>query len=92
MHESHPASRPHPNCPSSESDTPAAIPQNSPGFPIPEKIADQPAQLHPAAPELSQKQLAALNRLFAGEHDAFICHALKIDRKTLYNKIKSYQP
>src|SRR3954471_23149056 len=67
--------------PATPSDVP--IPQNSPGFPIPAKIADQTAQLHD--PPLSQKQQSALNRLFAGDDDRFICQALQIDRKPLYN-------
>jgi hypothetical protein len=70
-------------------DAPAApppIPQNSPGFPIPEKIAGQTPQLHTApGAALSPKQQSALNRLFAGEDERFICQTLKIDRKTLYN-------
>src|SRR3954462_11704278 len=56
-------------------------PHFSPKLPILEKNADQTAQLN--AP-LSQKQQSALNRLFAGETDQYICQALKIDRKTLY--------
>jgi hypothetical protein len=90
MSESHPAPSPEhtPTAPSETPSAPPPIPQNSPGFPTPEKIAGQTAQLHTAAAPaaaLSPKQQAALNRLFAGEDERFICQTLRIDRKTLYN-------
>jgi hypothetical protein len=65
-----------------QSHTQADIPQNSPPFPIPKNNAEQTPQLHA---DLSLKQQDALNRLFAGQGDQYICQTLKIDRKTLYN-------
>lgn len=88
MQQPQPALRTELDCPIPTPATPPSIPENSPGFPIPAKIADQTAQLHAPAYDpsaLSPKQHAALNRLFAGDDERFICQTLKIDRKTLYN-------
>jgi 3-dehydroquinate dehydratase/shikimate dehydrogenase len=71
--------------PSTAPTTPPPLPQNSPGFPTPNNNADHPPHFHTPTSDLSQKQLAALNRLFAGDSESFICRTLKIDRKTLYN-------
>jgi hypothetical protein len=56
--------------------------QNFPPFPIPENNSAKVPQVH--AP-LTPKQLLALNRLFAGDSEQAICHALQINRRTLYN-------
>jgi hypothetical protein len=53
------------------------MPENARQCPIPAKSAPPP-------PSLTPRQQAALVRLLAGEPIALICHALRIDPKTLY--------
>src|SRR5687768_3953516 len=63
---------------------PENSPQSTRKLPTPESIASP--NLSPPRPPrpLTSKQLTALSLLIMGKTDPQVCHALGIDRKTLY--------